>query len=161
VREHRPALAGHTVFEVFSVLTRMPGHATIDPPTAGELIRRVFPNRVWLGDDAAGSLADRLGTLGIVGGAVYHALVGETARVHNRTLLTRDLRARRTYDLLGPRDSFVGVRIRRNVEVWGSAQTYSRFVRFRKSLHRRACQRRTTLGAIRRLIVAPTVRSTW
>lgn len=109
VREHRPALAGHAVFEVFSVLTRMPGQAAIDPPTAGELIRRVFPDRVWLNADTAGSLADRLGTLGIVGGAVYDALVGEAARIHDRTLLTRDLRARRTYDLLGVRYSLVGV----------------------------------------------------
>lgn len=109
VREHRPALAGHAVFEVFSVLTRMPGQAAIDPPTAGELIQRVFPDRVWLTADTAGSLADRLGTLGIVGGAVYDALVGEAARVHDRTLLTRDLRARRTYDLLGVGYSLVGV----------------------------------------------------
>ena len=101
VREHRPVLAGHAAFEVFSVLTRMPGQAAIDSPTAGELIRRVFPERVWLSDDACASLADRMGTLGIVGGAVYDALVGEAARLHGRTLITRDLRARRTYDLLG------------------------------------------------------------
>lgn len=109
VREQRPALAGHAVFEVFSVLTRMPGQAAIDPPTATELIRRVFPQRVWLDGEAAGSLADRLGTLGIVGGAVYDALVGQAALAHGRTLLTRDLRARRTYDLLGVRYAFVGV----------------------------------------------------
>jgi predicted nucleic acid-binding protein len=109
VREHRPALAGHAVFEVFSVLTRMPGQAAIDAPTAGELIRRVFPDRVWLGGEAAESLAARLGTLGIVGGAVYDALVGEAARVHDRTLLTRDFRARRTYDLLGVRYTLAGI----------------------------------------------------
>lgn len=108
-REHRPALAGHAAFEVFSVLTRMPGQTGVDSQTAGELVRRAFPERVWLSEGAAESLLDRLGTLGIIGGAVYDALVGEAARVHNRTLLTRDLRARRTYDLLGVRHSFIGV----------------------------------------------------
>jgi hypothetical protein len=51
----------------------------------------------------------RRGTLGITGGAVYDALVGEAARINNRTLLTRDLRARRTDDLLGVRHTFVAV----------------------------------------------------
>jgi predicted nucleic acid-binding protein len=108
-RQHRPALAGHAAFEVFSVLTRMPGPAAIDSLTADELIRRAFPERIWLSDEATGSLLVRLGTLGITGGAVYDALVGEAARINNRTLLTRDLRARRTYDLLGVRHTFVGV----------------------------------------------------
>jgi predicted nucleic acid-binding protein len=109
VRDYRPALAGHAVFEVFSVLTRMPGQAAVDGPTASELMRRVFPDRAWLDGDATGSLAERLGVLGITGGAVYDALVGEAARVNDRTLLTRDLRARRTYDLLGVRHQFVGI----------------------------------------------------
>lgn len=109
VSEQRPALSGHATFEVFSVLTRMPGQAAIDPATASELIRRVFPERVWLDSVNAGTLADRLGTLGIVGGAVYDALVGQAALTNSRTLLTRDLRARRTYDLLGVRYEFVGI----------------------------------------------------
>lgn len=109
VRGRRPALAGHAAFEVYSVLTRMPGQAAVDAPTAGELIERVFPDRVWLDSEASGRLAARLGTLGIVGGAVYDALVGEAALIHNRTLLTRDLRARRTYDLLGVRYELIGI----------------------------------------------------
>jgi predicted nucleic acid-binding protein len=93
--------AGHAAFEVFSVLTRMPGQITVDAPTAASLISRVFPELAWLDADAAKSLSQRCGTLGIVGGAVYDALVGEAARHHRRTLLTRDLRAKRTYELLG------------------------------------------------------------
>jgi predicted nucleic acid-binding protein len=49
-----------------------------------------------------------MGPLGITGGAVYDALVGEAARAHGRILLTRDLRARRTYDLMGVDYEIVG-----------------------------------------------------
>ncbi|MDN5762207.1 MAG: hypothetical protein L0H41_07825 [Microlunatus sp.] len=43
----------------------------------------------------------RLATHGIAGGAVYDALVGEAARIHDRRLPTRDRRALSTYPLLG------------------------------------------------------------
>jgi hypothetical protein len=39
---------------------------------------------------------------------VYDALVGEAARQDGRVLLTRDLRASRTYELLGVRYELVG-----------------------------------------------------
>lgn len=101
VVEHRPALAGHAAFETFSVLTRMPGRLAVDPPTATAVIRRTFPEVLWLPADRSRQLIDRLGTIGIVGGAVYDALVAEASLAHGRVLLTRDRRAARTYDLLG------------------------------------------------------------
>lgn len=101
VIEHRPALAGHAAFETYSVLTRMPGALAIDPPTAADVIRRLYPEPCWLEAEAAMSLLARCGPIGITGGAIYDALVGEAARVHGRRLLTRDHRARRTYDLIG------------------------------------------------------------
>lgn len=108
VREKRPALAGHAAFEVFSVLTRMPGSLSVDPGDAAWLIDRVFSENVWLSTSAQADLHRRLAPVGIVGGAVYDALVGEAARVNGCTLLTRDLRARRTYDLLGVTYSIIG-----------------------------------------------------
>lgn len=101
VRRHRPALAGHAAYELFAVLTRMPGSLAIDPVDAAALIERVFPEVAWLSVADSQSLRARLAPLGIVGGAVYDALVGEAARAERRRLLTRDLRARRTYDLIG------------------------------------------------------------
>ena len=97
------ALAGHAAFETYSVLTRMPGPLRLDAPTAAEILRTAFPERCWLDAAASDALLARCGPLGIVGGAVYDAQVGEAARVHSRTLLTRDRRAQRTYDLLGVR----------------------------------------------------------
>lgn len=108
VRNRRPALAGHAAFEVHAVLTRMPGSLRLDAPTAASLIARVFPTVHWLGAAAARALLARLGPSGITGGAVHDALVGEAARVHGCTLLTRDRRALPVYELLGVRYEFVG-----------------------------------------------------
>lgn len=107
VRELRPALAGHASFEVYSVLTRLPGTLAIDPGDAAHLMRRTFPRSVWLDAEESQSLLDNLAPLGITGGAVYDALVGVAARSRALTLLTRDMRARRTYDLLGVTYRFV------------------------------------------------------
>ncbi len=109
VRDLRPALAGHAAFEVYSVLTRMPGELSVDATDAAALISRVFPEVVWLSPDAAHELRTRLPVLGITGGATYDALVGMAAKTSGRRLLTRDLRARRTYDLLGIDYTLVGV----------------------------------------------------
>lgn len=101
VQARRPGLAGHAGFETFSVLTRMPGQLGVDSTTAASLIARVFPTLYWPKASAARALLTRLGTLGVTGGSVYDALVGEAARQNGCRLLTRDHRARRTYDLLG------------------------------------------------------------
>lgn len=108
VQAHRPGLAGHAAFETYSVLTRMPGVAALDAPTASDIITTVFPVVHALTPDATAALRARLGVIGVVGGAVYDALVGEAARTNGATLLTRDHRARRTYDLLGVDYTIVG-----------------------------------------------------
>lgn len=107
VRSIRPALAGHAAWETFSVLTRMPGQLAVDAPTAAEVIGSTFPTACWLAPDAAQALFARLATIGLIGGAVYDAIVGEAARTNGRRLLTRDLRARRTYELLGVAHEFI------------------------------------------------------
>ncbi len=109
VRRHRPVLAGHAASEVYAVITRMPGPAAVDPGDAAALIRQVFPDVVWLPQQQAEALRDRLAVLGITGGATYDAMVGEAARANGFRLLTRDYRARRTYELLGVDFALVGV----------------------------------------------------
>ena len=101
VMQRGPALAGHAAFETFSVLTRLPGIQRATPEIVGELIRRAFPLRCWLGPAEHEALLERLSGLGLAGGTVYDALVGEAARIADRVLLTRDGRARRTYELIG------------------------------------------------------------
>ena len=80
VRARRPALAGHASFETFSVLTRLPGVSAVEPVTAGVLLDRAFPERSWLTAKQHDALLRRLPQLGVAGGMVYDALVGESAR---------------------------------------------------------------------------------
>ena len=108
VQRRQPALAGHAAFEVFALITRMPGQAAVDPGDAARLIRTVFPTVAWLDSTQCQALRERLAVVGISGGATYDALVGEAARVSELRLLTRDQRARRTYDLLGVDYELVG-----------------------------------------------------
>lgn len=108
VRERRPALAGHAAFETHAVLTRLPGPLAVASPVATKLLERVFPRVLWLGSAETEALLRRLGPLGVTGGAVYDALVGEAARQHATTLLTRDRRAVRTYELVGVGFDVVG-----------------------------------------------------
>lgn len=108
VRSLRPALAGHAAFEVYAVLTRMPGELAVDPTDAAALVARTFPEVVRLDGQASATLLSRLPVLGITGGSVYDALVAEAARAAGARLLTRDQRARRTYDLLGADYTLVG-----------------------------------------------------
>lgn len=107
VRERQPALSGHASFELFAVLTRMPGELAVDPGDAAALIAKAYPRRIWLSDSQSQTLLDKLAPLGITGGAVYDALVGEAARVHGCILLTNDHRASKTYDLIGLPYEFV------------------------------------------------------
>ncbi len=95
------ALAGHAAFESLSVLTRLPGPAQIPPSDAATALRAAFPDPCWLSAEQQSQLLATLGTAGIHGGSVYDALVGEAARVDDRTLLTRDRRAIATYEFLG------------------------------------------------------------
>lgn len=108
VRERRPALAGHAAFEVHAVLTRLPGALAVPAATATDLVARVFPDVMMLDPEQAAALLARLGPLGVSGGGTYHAMVAEAARVHGATLLTRDRRALRTYDLVGVDHEFIG-----------------------------------------------------
>lgn len=103
----RPALAGHAAFETYSVLTRLPIPLRLDAEQAASVLTAAFPGECWL--DAAGmrGLRESLGRLGIVGGSVYDALVGQSAAANGRTLLTRDRRAERTYRLLEVKYRFI------------------------------------------------------
>ena len=88
----------------------MPGELSVDATEAAALIAQAFPEVVRLSPDASHELQTRLPVLGIRGGATYDALVGMAALTNGRRLLTRDLRARRTYDLLGVAYTLVGAR---------------------------------------------------
>lgn len=102
------ALPAHVVLETYSVLTRLPGAQRLDAGTAAAALRALPWPVVALGAAEHVPLVEQLATAQVVGGATYDALVAATARAHDFTLLTRDRRARRTYELLGIRYRFTG-----------------------------------------------------
>ncbi|MGF1648687.1 MAG: type II toxin-antitoxin system VapC family toxin [Kineosporiaceae bacterium] len=107
VLETRPALAGHAAFEAHSVLTRLPVPLRLSPELAAEVLARAFPDTCWLSPEEGEALRCELGEHRVIGGAVYDALVGRAADSAGRTLLTRDRRARATYESLGIEYRFV------------------------------------------------------
>jgi predicted nucleic acid-binding protein len=92
-------LAGHALFETYSVLTRAPS-VKVSPVDAEELIADNFTANVWLSSKAASKLVASLAKAGIGGGSVYDALVGSAAKEAGITLLTLDVRAERIYAAL-------------------------------------------------------------
>ncbi len=101
LRDRERGLAGHAAFETFSVLTRLPTPARLTPTTASRILATNFPHTRFLSARRASALLRSLAEQGLAGGDVYDALVGATALEHERTLVTRDLRALGTYRRLG------------------------------------------------------------
>lgn len=107
VIERRPALSGHAAFETHSVLTRLPIQLRLTADQATSVLAAAFPGDCWLSAAGMREFRTRLGTLGIVGGSVYDALVGQASASNGRTLLTRDRRAERTYRSLNVAYQFI------------------------------------------------------
>jgi predicted nucleic acid-binding protein len=102
-RGREVALSGHALAETYSVLTRLPGDLRLAPTDAARLLAERFGEPLLLGPATARSLPDVLSRLGIVGGAVYDALVALAALEHGAELATRDARAKATYETVGVR----------------------------------------------------------
>jgi toxin FitB len=97
------ALAGHTVAETCSVLTRLPNDARLSPSDAAHLLAARFAPPLPLSAKTARRLPAILAEHGIAGGAVYDALVALAALEHGAELANRDARARDTYERIGVR----------------------------------------------------------
>lgn len=95
------ALSGHALAETYSVLTRLPGDARLDPADAAQLLTARFSSPLTLDAAQSSQLPATFSSLGIAGGAVYDGLVALAARQHGFPLATRDARARGTYDAIG------------------------------------------------------------
>jgi predicted nucleic acid-binding protein len=96
-------LPAHVLLEAYSVLTRLPAPHRFAAADAGRLLHETELRVLSLTARQHRQLLTHLVGNGIRGGAVYDALVGATAREHGHTLITRDLRARATYDAVGVR----------------------------------------------------------
>jgi toxin FitB len=95
------ALSGHALAETYSVLTRLPGDARLAGDDAARLLDARFATPFVLSGEQARTVHATLSRIGIVGGAVYDALVALAAKENGAALATRDARARGTYDAIG------------------------------------------------------------
>jgi predicted nucleic acid-binding protein len=101
------AIPAHVLLESFSVLTRLPAPHRIAVSDAATVLDAMVDaaglTLIGLPAEEHRQLVSTLATQGVRGGAVYDGLVAATARHHDVELLTRDRRARATYDALGVR----------------------------------------------------------
>jgi predicted nucleic acid-binding protein len=95
------ALAAHVLVECYSVLTRLPAPHRFSAQDAGALLSALDVKMVALPAGRHRAMLAALAEAGVRGGAVYDGVVAATARHHDLHLLTRDRRARTTYDSLG------------------------------------------------------------
>lgn len=94
-------LTAHSQAETYSVLTRLPGDARLAAADAVRLIEANFGPVAAPDTATVAGLPGVLAPLGIVGGAVYDALVALAAKSAGTPLLTRDARAIGTYSAIG------------------------------------------------------------
>lgn len=98
----KPRLPAHVALETFSVLTRLPSPHRAPPDVVTAFLDARFsdpPLTLPAADHRR--LLTEVTQAGLVGGAVYDALIGATARAAGATLLTRDRRALPIYEALG------------------------------------------------------------
>lgn len=101
------SVIAHVLVETFSVLTRLPAPHRIAPPDAAAAVAGLPWTVRGLSAEEHVRLVGDTGRLALSGGAVYGGLIAVTARTHGLTVLTRDRRSQRTYELLGADYRFI------------------------------------------------------
>lgn len=96
-------LCGHALVETYAVLTRLPGDARLDPRDAVRLIDDNVGEHLLPSPETTRAAHRELARLGVCGGATYDGLVALAARDSGAVLVTRDARARPTYEAVGAR----------------------------------------------------------
>ena len=106
-----PALPAHSAIETYSAMTRLPDPYRVDPATAARLLASNFGERVLAIPPASALVLwlERVAAVGISGGAIYDALIAESARLAGATLVTADRRAAATYRAVGVEVEMLGV----------------------------------------------------
>jgi predicted nucleic acid-binding protein len=96
-----PILPAPVALEAYAVLTRLPPPHRAEPTIVSEFLRRSFRDIASLSQERIRRLVPDLVALGISGGASYDAVIAMIAMDASAELATLDVRARRTYELIG------------------------------------------------------------
>jgi predicted nucleic acid-binding protein len=95
-------LITHVALETYHVLTRVRPHRRLPPSAVVEALRSTFPGPlVGLTAEDYWAVVALAPSLGIVGGAIFDALIGSAAHRAALGLVSRDRRAAATYAALG------------------------------------------------------------
>ncbi len=97
VRDATISMTVHSLAETYSVLTRLPGDARLDPHDAARLLSSGFAPPLTVDPETLADLPNVLAHHQIAGGAVYDAMIALAVVGTDVTLLTRDQRAAATY----------------------------------------------------------------
>ena len=100
-RDRTLCLTAHSLAETYAVLTRLPGDARLSAADAVRLIDENFTQPLALSASAARTFHRECVSKAVTGGAAYDALVALATREHMVPLVTRDARARSTYEAMG------------------------------------------------------------
>ena len=99
VLSRAPRVPAHVLIETFSVLTRLPPpHRAPANLVHAFLAERFVEPPLVLPARGFARLVEVAAREGLAGGAIYDALIAATVRQAGATLITRDQRARVTYD---------------------------------------------------------------
>lgn len=92
-------MIGHVLLETYCWLTR---NRPRTPPSVASSVLRSLPGpAIMLSVEGHMQLLERASSQGVVGGAVYDALIAAAAMEADARLLSRDERAARTYAAIG------------------------------------------------------------
>ncbi|NNN22483.1 MAG: VapC toxin family PIN domain ribonuclease [Acidimicrobiales bacterium] len=98
--DKRIGLAGHAIYETYSVLTRLPPPNRLTPKAVLLALQQDFDLMISKKPDSTSNLLYKFSSLGISGSSILDALVGSVASDHGIKLITSDLRASNTYRAL-------------------------------------------------------------
>lgn len=102
--ERKPRLPAHALIESYVVLTRLPAPHRASAAIVAEFVAERFrqPPLLLPRDDYL-ALVAQASRAGLIGGAVYDALIAASAKRAGALLYTRDRRAVPTYEAIGAR----------------------------------------------------------
>lgn len=107
VSDRPVVLSGHALNETYAQLSNQPGTSRIQPAQFVELMRALFGEPILLSPEVSAAAPAELAKVGITGPSTYDGLVALAAREHGAVLLSRDYRARRTYQAIGVEVEFL------------------------------------------------------
>jgi predicted nucleic acid-binding protein len=95
-------LIAHVLAETYANLTGRHGLARVAPSMAAETLRRLAGDGpLALSPEGHQRMLRRASEAGLMGGAIYDALIAATAQEAGARLVSLDKRAARTYDVMG------------------------------------------------------------